>query len=124
MNRFASAVGLLPEPSGPLVTVSRGPCSTQSCILYVEGPFRFPVTPDLRAAVRTALRQGIRRLEVDLTGVPRIDAAGVGELVRAYNMTAAAAGVLQIRNTTPWVRHVLELVGLFTVLSEGEPLPG
>ena len=69
-------------------------------------------------------RQGIRRLEVDLTGVPRIDAAGVGELVRAYNMTAAAAGVLQIRNTTPWVRHVLELVGLFTVLSEGEPLPG
>jgi anti-anti-sigma factor len=124
MNRFASAVGLLPELSESFTRVSHGPSSTQSCILYVEGPLRLPVTPDLRVAVRTALRQGMRRLVLDLTGVTGIDAAGVGELVRAYNMTAAAAGVLQVQNTTPWVRHVLELVGLFRVLTETEPLPG
>ena len=49
---------------------------------------------------------------MDLTRVSMIDAAGVGELVRAYNMTVAANGVLQVVHATGWVRQILERVGL------------
>lgn len=119
MKRFASALGSLSEAPPRFATVSRGPCSTQACVLYVEGPLRIPVAADLRDAVRTALRQGMRRLVLDLAYVSRIDAAGVGELIRAYNMAVAADGVLYIQNTPAWVRRMLELVGLFAILTNG-----
>jgi anti-anti-sigma factor len=53
---------------------------------------------------------------LDLARVSRIDAAGVGELVRAYNMTTAAGGVLRIVNATTMVRELLELAGLFELM--------
>jgi anti-anti-sigma factor len=53
---------------------------------------------------------------LDLARVSRIDAAGVGELVRAYNMTTAAGGVLRIANATTMVRELLELAGLFELM--------
>jgi anti-anti-sigma factor len=74
----------------------------------------------LRVWVRAALRQGRRRLVVDLARVSRIDAAGVGELVRAYNMALASDGVLRVQNSSSWVQRILELVGLFTILTTGE----
>jgi anti-anti-sigma factor len=57
---------------------------------------------------------------LDLTRVSRLDAAGVGELVRAYNMTMAAQGVLRIAHPTAWVRQILERVGLFDILTRGQ----
>ena len=122
MKRFASALGSLSEAPPRSATVSRGPCSTQACVLYVEGPLRIPIAADLRVAVHTALRQGRRRLVLDLAYVSRIDAAGVGELVRAYNMAVAADGILCIQNAPAWVRRILELVGLFTILTKGSHL--
>jgi anti-anti-sigma factor len=56
-------------------------------------------------------------LELDLSQVSRIDAAGVGELVRAYNMAVAVNGQLRITHATAWVREVLELVGIHDLLS-------
>lgn len=57
---------------------------------------------------------------LDLAQVSRIDAAGVGELVRVYNMAAAAHGTLRIVHATPWVRSILERTGVFDLLSGGE----
>jgi anti-anti-sigma factor len=54
-----------------------------------------------------------------MKGVSRIDAAGVGELVRAYNMGSAVNGVVRIENASARVRKVLELVGLFSLLTRG-----
>jgi anti-anti-sigma factor len=69
--------------------------------------------------VRTLLRRGERRIVLDLAGVSRIDAAGIGELVRAYNIAIASNGALRIVNTTPRVREMLERVGLFDRLNAG-----
>jgi anti-anti-sigma regulatory factor len=52
-----------------------------------------------------------------LSAVSRIDAAGVGELIRTFNMAAAMSGALRIVNATAWVREMLERAHLFDVLS-------
>ena len=78
-----------------------------------------PVEGELRHIVRALLRRGERFIVLDLALVSNVDAAGVSELVRTYNMVGAAQGVLQIVHATPWVRQVLERVGLFGILTEG-----
>jgi anti-anti-sigma factor len=95
-------------------------CSRRPIIVRVEGPFRVPVSRALRRQVRALLRRGERAIVVDLAAMSRIDAAGVGELIRAFNMTAAVDGALRIANATAWVRQILELIGLFELLSGEE----
>jgi anti-sigma B factor antagonist len=95
-------------------------CSRRPIIVRVEGPLRVPVSRALRREVRALLRRGERTIVVDLAEVSRIDAAGVGELIRAFNMTAAVDGALRIANASAWVRQILELTGLFDLLSGEE----
>ena len=78
-----------------------------------------PLNAELRRNVRVLVRHGARCVVLDLSDVPRIDAAGVGELVGVFNLTTAAGRVLQVVGATPWVREILERVGLFDILSEG-----
>ena len=95
-------------------------CSRRPIIVRVERPLRVPVSRALRREVRALLRRGERAIVVDLAEVSRIDAAGVGELIRAFNMTAAVDGALRIANASAWVRKILELTGLFDLLSGEE----
>ena len=76
-----------------------------------------PVNRAVRDNVRALLRQGERVIVLDLAAVTRIDAAGVGELVRAFNMAAAVNGRLRIANASPWVSEVLERAGVFDLLT-------
>ena len=103
------------------VKSDRGPCAHRPSVLYLSGSLLTPLNGFLPRNVRMLLLRGERRIVLDLNAVLRIDASGVGELVRAYNTATAAGSVLQIVGATAWVRHVLELVGLFDILSKGEP---
>ena len=105
------------------LTVVRGPCTRGPCVRYLEGALRPPLDGMVRRQVRGLLDHGERIVVLGLAGVSRIDAAGMGELVETYNMAMGAACVLQIVHATAWVRHILELVGLFAILSEGRPFP-
>lgn len=104
---------------GRPLDVIRGPCSPGRCVLYLEGALRAPLDGKLRHDVGVLLRLGGRIIVLDLTRVSRIDAAGIGELVRAYNMTLETNGVLQIVNPSPWVHQILERVGLLAILTAG-----
>jgi len=97
-----------------------GPCSRHSSILYVDGPLRLPIQRRLRDDVRALLHTGERCIVVDLARVSSIDAAGVGELVRAYNMASAVNGFLRIAHPSGWVREILERVGLAGLLTAEE----
>jgi len=99
------------------MTVVLGPCSHDFCTLYVAGPLLMPGNRDLRRQVRSLLTRGKRAIVVDLQRVSRIDAAGVGELVRAYNMVVAADGLLRIVNVRRRVREILTRVQLLDLLS-------
>jgi anti-anti-sigma factor len=74
---------------------------------------RIPSNGELVQIVRACLRRGERKIVLDLAAVSTIDAAGIGELVRAYSVASAGNGVLRIVNANAWVRETLERVGLF-----------
>jgi anti-anti-sigma factor len=86
-------------------------------VLSVEGPLRAPVSTALRHVVRGLIRRGERHIVLDLSEVSRIDAAGLGELVRVYNIARVAKGTFQIANPRAWVREVIARVGLLDLLN-------
>jgi anti-anti-sigma factor len=86
-------------------------------VLRIEGPLRSPVHAELRQKVQALLERAERNILIDLTGVSDIDAAGLGELVEAYNLTNAVNGVLRITHPTTRVRELLARVGLLSLLS-------
>jgi anti-anti-sigma factor len=104
--------------SGRSVSDTRERVSHDVSIVEVEGP-RVPVNGELRHRVLFLLRHGERHIVLNLAHVSRIDAAGVGELVRSYNVAMAAKGGLRITRVTRYVRSILKRVGLFEILSTG-----
>jgi anti-anti-sigma factor len=102
------------------MTVVPGPCSDRVCTVYVDGPLLAPLKSDLLTRVRALLRRGERTIVLDMSRVSLIDAAGVGELVRTYNIARGMDGGLRIVHTTTWVRATLARVGLFELLSDSE----
>jgi anti-anti-sigma factor len=86
-------------------------------VLYVDDALRAPIMGELRHRVRDLLRRCEQTIVLDLAAVSSIDAAGVGQLVRAYNMAVAAECELRIEHAAPRVRESLERVGLFKLLS-------
>ena len=86
-------------------------------LLHVQNPLRAPIDAGLRRGIQALLTRGERRIVLDLSDVSDLDAAGLGELVRAYNMTTAANGVLQIANPTRHGHELLARVGLFDLLN-------
>lgn len=88
--------------------------------VYLEGPLNRPHTPELDRRLRALVRRGERRIVLDLSRVPSIDAGGIGALMRAYRRMCAVDGALRIVNANPWVRKVLKLVGVFSLLTDEE----
>lgn len=91
--------------------------ATKLSVLWLDDVFRAPLTGELRHRVHTLLRRGEREIVLDMSRVSTIDAAGVGQLVRAYNVAAAAKGELRIVHVAPRVREPLVRAGLFHLLS-------
>jgi anti-anti-sigma factor len=88
-------------------------------VLYLQGPLRVPVGSELRRNVKALLRRGGRRILLDLSRVPALDAGGLGALIEVYTMTVAAQGVLRIVDTTPRVREILDRSGLLDRFTGG-----
>ena len=92
-------------------------CPKRDHIVHVTGPLRAPVSRVMRQSVGALLRLGERRIVLDLSSVSGIDAAGIGELVRAFNMSAAVDGTVRVIHATTRVREMLERARLFELLS-------
>jgi anti-anti-sigma factor len=93
-------------------------------VVYLDGPLLAPLTDELSRRIRSLCCRGERTIVLDLARVSRIDAAGIGQLVRAYNIAVDADGTLQIVHVTRWAHEMLELVGLLTLLSAGHDQGG
>ena len=66
------------------LVVATGSSSGRRGTVYLQGALRAPLDGEPRRTVCGLLRRGERLIVLDLAGVGRIDAAGVGALVRAY----------------------------------------
>ena len=88
-------------------------------IVPVEGTLRAPADAKLRRRVEALLGRGERQVVLDLADLSDIDAAGIGELVRAFNAMREAGGVLQITHVTRHVGKVLQVTGVLGLLNRG-----
>ena len=103
-------------PAAP-ATVAREEQAGGVSVVYLVGPLRWPVSPELRRRVEALIARGERTILLDLAGVEAIDAAGVGELVQLHTLVASADGELWIDNPGPKARALLERAGLLELLS-------
>src|SRR5262245_44756298 len=99
-------------------TVDRNATGDGLSVLHVEGTLRAPVRRDLRRRVQALLAAGRRSILLDLARLSDLDAAGLGELVRVYNLAEAADGALWIDNASVRARKLLDVAGLFGLLAE------
>ena len=89
---------------------------TDGHILYLDNVLGTATNRQVRHQIASLLRCGERQILVDLAQVTSIDAAGVGELVRAHNMAHAVGATIHFVNAAAHVRELIARVGLSDIL--------
>jgi anti-sigma B factor antagonist len=69
----------------------------------------------LKEKINSLVQQGRRKLVLNLEGVPYIDSAGLGEIVRTYTTVSRQGGKLKLLNLTKRIQDLLAITKLLTV---------
>lgn len=69
----------------------------------------------LREKVSSLVSQGQKKLILNLDGVPYIDSAGLGEIVRTYTTVSRQGGKLKLLHLTKRIEDLLSITKLLTV---------
>ena len=69
----------------------------------------------LKDKINSLVLQGRKKLILNLEGVPYIDSAGLGEIVRTYTTVSRQGGSLKLLNLTKRVQELLQITKLYTV---------
>jgi anti-sigma B factor antagonist len=91
---------------------SRADCT----VLVLSGEVDASCAPVLRRHLTEAVAAGRPPVVVDLTAVTFIDLVAVGQLVHAFARTGWASGSIRLVSPSPFVRRVLELTRVASVL--------
>lgn len=77
----------------------------------------------LKDKINSMVHQGNKRLLLNLEGVPYIDSAGLGEIVRTYTTVSRQGGNLKLLNLTKRIQDLLAITKLLTVFEtfDNEP---
>lgn len=69
----------------------------------------------LKDKINSLLAAGKKKLLLNLAGVPYIDSAGLGEVVRTYTTVSRQGGSLKLLNLTKRIEDLLSITKLLTV---------
>jgi anti-sigma B factor antagonist len=69
----------------------------------------------LKDKINSMLASGKKKLVLNLEGVPYIDSAGLGEIVRTYTTVSRQGGSLKLLNLTKRIEDLLSITKLLTV---------
>ena len=69
----------------------------------------------LKDKVNSLVQQGHIKILLNLAGVPYIDSAGLGEIVRTYTTVSRQGGSLKLVNLTTRITDLLSITKLLTV---------
>ena len=69
----------------------------------------------LKDKVNSLVNQGHRKIVLNLAGVPYVDSAGLGEIVRTYTTVSRQGGSLKLLNLTKRITDLLAITKLLTV---------
>ena len=77
----------------------------------------------LKDKINSLIHQGQKKLLLNLEGVPYIDSAGLGEIVRTYTTVSRQGGNLKLVNLTKRITDLLSITTLLTVFEtfDNEP---
>jgi anti-anti-sigma factor len=92
----------------------------QDALVRVHGDLDIEMAADLRSALGWAVDRH-HGVVVDLSGVPRLDSAGLGVLVRALGRARHHAGVLCLVGPSRFVRtvlHTMHVDGVFPIFDD------
>ena len=67
---------------------------------------------DLKKKLLRAVKQGIKDLTIDLSGVDMIDPVGLGVLIAAQNSLEDVGGSLKMKNVSGEIRNFMKSMGL------------
>ena len=74
----------------------------------------------LKDKINSLLSGGRKKLLLNLEGVPYIDSAGLGEVVRTYTTVSRQGGSLKLLNLTKRIEDLLSITKLLTVFETYE----
>jgi anti-sigma B factor antagonist len=74
----------------------------------------------LKDKINSMLASGKKKLVLNLEGVPYIDSAGLGEIVRTYTTVSRQGGSLKLLNLTKRIEDLLSITKLLTVFETFE----
>ena len=69
----------------------------------------------LKDKVNSLILQGRKKIVFNLEGVPYIDSAGLGEIVRTYTTVSRQGGSLKLVNLTKRITDLLAITKLLTI---------
>ena len=69
----------------------------------------------LKDKINSLIQQGRKKLILNLKGVPYVDSAGLGEIVRTYTTVSRQGGNLKLLNLTKRITDLLMITKLLTV---------
>ena len=74
----------------------------------------------LKDKINSLIQQGHKKLLLNLEGVPYVDSAGLGEIVRTYTTVSRQGGHLKLLNLTKRIEDLLSITKLLTVFDTFE----
>ena len=74
----------------------------------------------LKDKINSLIQQSHRKLVLNLEGVPYVDSAGLGEIVRTYTTVQRQGGTLKLLNLTKRIEDLLAITKLLTVFDTFE----
>jgi anti-sigma B factor antagonist len=77
----------------------------------------------LRDRISNLLQNGNKKILLNLEGVPYIDSAGLGEVVRTYTTVSRQGGQLKLVNLTKRITDLLMITKLLTVFETFDTEP-
>jgi anti-sigma B factor antagonist len=77
----------------------------------------------LKDKINRLLASGKKKLVLNLEGVPYIDSAGLGEIVRTYTTVSRQGGSLKLLNLTKRIEDLLSITKLLTVFETFDTEP-
>jgi anti-sigma B factor antagonist len=95
-----------------MTVVSYSPSAT----VVLDGEIDIATAPAIRRFLMAAISGGAVHLDVDISGVAFIGAAGIGVLVAAANRAREAGGSLSLLAPSPQVRRLLDVLHLDGIL--------
>ena len=77
----------------------------------------------LKKEIDSLIQKDQKKLLLNLEGVPYIDSAGLGEIVRTYTTVSRQGGKLRLLNLTKRIQDLLAITKLLTVFETYESEP-